>query len=49
MPAVRGVQMRQWVKLPKDVPNGITFPFQVDTVLADKLGGLPAMIVAEVP
>jgi hypothetical protein len=47
LPAVRGVQMHQWAVTPetraKDVPNGITFPFQVDTVLADKLGGLPAL------
>lgn len=46
-PIVRGVQMRQWVKVPADVPPGITQSFDVDTILADKLGGLPAWITAE--
>lgn len=45
-PVVRGVQMRQWARLSADVPNGLAIPFDVDTVLTDKLGGLPLMVIA---
>jgi hypothetical protein len=45
-PAVRGVQMRQWARRSSDVPNGIAIPFDVNTVLTDKLGGLPLMVIA---
>jgi hypothetical protein len=42
--------MHQWAVTPKtkerDVPAGITMPFQVDTVLTDRLGGLPTYVRA---
>lgn len=47
-PIVRGVQMRQWVRVPADVPPGIGGQFDVDTILCDKLGGLPVWAVEEV-
>lgn len=45
-PSTRGVQMRQWVKKDRDVPNGIisTFGFQVDTIRTDRLGGVPQFV-----
>ncbi|HKW09744.1 MAG TPA: glycoside hydrolase domain-containing protein [Gemmatimonadaceae bacterium] len=46
-PAVRGIQMRQWSKHDADIPRGVTQAFQVDTVLADKLGGRPLLLVAD--
>jgi hypothetical protein len=49
-PEHRGICMHQWALTAKtrerDVPNGITFQFDVNTVLADKLGGLPKWVRA---
>lgn len=43
LPATRGVCMHQWAVTAKtrerDVPPGISFQFDVNTVLADRLGG----------
>jgi hypothetical protein len=46
-PSKRGIQMRQWVKKDRDVPNGITFGFQVDTIRTDRLGGVPQLVAAK--
>jgi hypothetical protein len=46
-PSKRGVQMRQWVKKDRDVPNGITFSFDVNTIRIDKLGGVPQFVTAK--
>lgn len=40
-PVVRGLCMKQHVAKPVDIPWGITFPIDTDTIKADKLGGLP--------
>ncbi|HEY5061949.1 MAG TPA: hypothetical protein VII52_10465, partial [Gemmatimonadaceae bacterium] len=44
MPAVRGVQMKQRRAGKSDVVTGHRFDFQVDTVHADALGGLPTLL-----
>lgn len=45
-PATRGCQMHQWAARGSDRPPGIGFEFDVNTVLADNLGGLPMMVTA---
>ncbi|HEV8448598.1 MAG TPA: glycoside hydrolase domain-containing protein [Gemmatimonadaceae bacterium] len=40
-PAIRGLQMKQHAALHKDVPAGLPYSIDVDTVRADNLGGLP--------
>ena len=46
-PAVRGLQMQQSVVKTADRVSGYNFEFQVDTVAADRLNGLPAMLTAD--
>lgn len=45
-PAVRGVQMRQHSATHADVPAGILFEIDTDTVRADRLGALPTAFAA---
>ncbi len=46
-PATRGVQMRQSAARPLDRVPGFSFEFQTDTILGDKLGGLPTLVGPE--
>ena len=46
VPVIRGACMRQHEAIPKDVPGGITFQIDTNTVMADRLGGLPSFSVA---
>lgn len=43
-PIVRGVCVKQRAAQGGDRPSGITFPFDVDAVLGDALGGLPTFL-----
>lgn len=43
-PAVRGVQMRQAVPKNLDRVPGVALEFQVDSIRADALGGLPTLV-----
>jgi hypothetical protein len=43
-PMTRGVQMRQAAARPLDRVTGFSFDFQTDTILGDKLGGLPTLV-----
>ena len=46
-PAVRGVQMKQARRGPKDSVPDAGFDFQIDTVRADALGGRPTLLALE--
>ena len=49
-PAVRGVCMRQHAQKPGDVPAGVSFAIDTNTITADALGGVPmvcASLVSE--
>lgn len=46
-PAVCGLQMQQSVPNGPDRVNGYNFEFQVDTVMADRLNGLPVMLTTD--
>lgn len=41
IPSVRGLQMRQHVAGLHEIPHGLRYPIDTDTVQRDKLGGLP--------
>jgi hypothetical protein len=43
-PAVRGVQMRQAVPKNLDRVEGVALEYQVDSIRADALGGLPTLV-----
>lgn len=45
-PAVRGVCLRQHEAKPGDRPDGVRFPIDVDTAVADALGGRMTVVVA---
>jgi hypothetical protein len=47
VPATRGCCMRQHEQKPGDVPPGIGFPIDTDTVQTDLLGGLPTMFAPD--
>jgi Domain of unknown function (DUF1906) len=46
-PAVRGLQMKQTRRKPKDLPVGLGLDFQVDKASADALGGRPTLLALE--
>ena len=46
-PAVRGLQMKQSVRKPEDLPPGISLAFQTDRVSADALGGRPTLLALD--
>lgn len=46
-PSVRGVQMRQQVRRPVDVPVGVHIAFQTDVVRTDRLGGAPTLLAPD--
>jgi hypothetical protein len=46
-PAVRGLQMKQSLRQPGDLPPGVTLDFQVDRVSADALGGRPTLLALD--
>lgn len=47
MPAVRGVQMRQYACGVKDRVNGCSIEFDVNRILPDALGGSPVVLAPE--
>ena len=46
-PAVRGLQMKQSVRKPGDLPQGVSLAFQTDRVSADALGGRPTLLALD--
>lgn len=43
-PAVRGVCMKQSERIATDIPPGVTFGFDVNTIRPDALGGMPVLL-----
>jgi hypothetical protein len=46
-PAVRGVQMKQSKHRPPDAVPGVQLDFQVDRIIADRLGGRPTLLALD--